>query len=188
MPVDFWMHSYCLFKFYFAATQETASLFLNKSITVASWPFITPPSSLLPALTSELSPICFFLCAMESLHDSSFISRTQSLPTSPYVLKKPCLGNPESKEGKDYLGQPLHEIIMEVAILCTSSNKLEELLQDRTVWVWLTCALRMGNTENGLINTQIRQAILRIYVDTPVKPKTTVMAFYLWCLGQWIFN
>lgn len=32
--------------------------------------------------------------------------------------------------------------------------------------------------------TQIRQATLRIYVDTPVKPETTVMGFYLWCLGQ----
>lgn len=68
------MHFYCLFKFYSATTQEAASLFLNESIRVASWPFITPPSSLLPALTSELSPICFFFlvcwgkCPRHQLH------------------------------------------------------------------------------------------------------------------------
>jgi len=70
---------------------------------------------------------------MEILQDSSFISRTQSFPTFPYALKKPCLGNSESKEGKDDLGQPLHEIIMEAAILYIGSNKLEELIHDRTV-------------------------------------------------------
>lgn len=88
--------------------------------------------------------LVFFLHAMESLHDSSFILRTQSFPTFPYALKNLCLGNPESKEGKDDLGQPLHEIITEAATLFISSNKLEELIQDRTVWVWLTCALCIG--------------------------------------------
>lgn len=67
---------------------------------------------------------------MENVQDIDFISRTQCLPTSPYAPK-----DPDSKEVKDDLGTPLYEIIMETTILYISSNKLEELVHERAVWV-----------------------------------------------------
>lgn len=76
------------------------------------------------------------------------------------------------------MGQPLHEIIMETTILYTGSNKLEELVHERTVWVLPICALCIGKCKKWTA-TQVRQAIPRIYVDIPVKPEATVMSFYL---------
>lgn len=57
----------------------------------------------------------FFLCDMESVQDISFISRTQCLPPFPYAPREP-----DSKEVKDDLGQPLYKIIMETTILYIS--------------------------------------------------------------------
>lgn len=130
------MHSYYLFKFYSVTTQETACLFLNESIewlpdhsshSIPHHPQYSLQSSLLLLVSFFLF---FFLCAMESIQDIRFISSTQCLPTFPYAPKEP-----DSKGVKDDLGQPLREIIMEENILYISSNKLEEPVHERTVWV-----------------------------------------------------
>lgn len=134
------MHSYYLFKFYSVTTQETACLFLNESIRMASWPFITLHSSPPPVLTWELSPtwffflVCYGKCPRHQLHFKDPVSSHISL----------CTKRARFKEVKDDLGQPLHEIIMEITILYISSNKLKEQVHERAVWVGPTCALCIG--------------------------------------------